>query len=416
MRPAVSHSAAMDAPSTPPAPRWLLVVGIVALAFNLRPAAVSVGPVLNELRASLHMSATVAGLLTTMPVLAFALFGAAAPALARSVGARRVTLASLLAVVAGLLLRATTSSATLFLGFSLLALAGMATANVLLPSLIKQHFPERVGFMTSLYTTAMAIGLTLASVLTVPFTAGRGPDGWRVGLGVWAVTAAVAVLPWVALTRGPASKSVATRTASMRDVARTRLGRVMALAFGLQSLQAYAIFGWFAQVYRDAGFPPETAGLLLGIITAVGIPLSFVIPARAGQLRDQRALLAGLMACYPVGYVGLMLAPASHAYLWAVVLGVATAVFPLVLTLIGLRARTGEGTAALSGFTQGAGYLLATVGPFGIGALYDATGAWDVPLGVLLALTVPQLWVGLAAARPGYIEDELAQVQAPPAT
>ena len=161
--------------------RALLLLGIVALSFNLRPAAVSVGPVLSEVRAGLHMSGTVAGVLTTMPVVAFALFGAAAPWLAQRVGAHRVTLLSLVAVVLGLLLRAGTGSAALFLLYSLLGLAGMATANVLLPSLVKLHFPARVGLMTSVYTTAMAIGLTTASMVTVPVASHFGADGWRAG-------------------------------------------------------------------------------------------------------------------------------------------------------------------------------------------------------------------------------------------
>ncbi|MCB9628445.1 MAG: MFS transporter [Sandaracinaceae bacterium] len=387
--------------------RALLLLGIVALSFNLRPAAVSVGPVLSEVRAGLHMSGTVAGVLTTMPVVAFALFGAAAPWLAQRVGAHRVTLLSLVAVVLGLLLRAGTGSAALFLLYSLLGLAGMATANVLLPSLVKLHFPARVGLMTSVYTTAMAIGLTTASMVTVPVASHFGADGWRAGLGVWALTALLAALPWLGLVRHDRRPKSAERSIRMRDVGRTRLGWAMALLFGLQSLQAYSIFGWFAQVYRDAGFSAEKAGVLLGLITAVGIPLSFVIPTQAARLQSQRPAMWALMLCYPVGYVGLMVAPVAGAYVWAVILGIASAVFPLVLTMIGLRSRTSAGTAALSGFTQAAGYLIAVVGPFGMGALYDLTGGWTLPLGVLTALTVPQLIVGLIAAGPGFIEDQL---------
>ncbi|HEY0773099.1 MAG TPA: MFS transporter, partial [Nocardioidaceae bacterium] len=151
--------------------RWeriLVLVGIVVLAFNLRPAAVSVGPVLDELTRELGMSGVTAGLLTTLPVLAFASFGALAPELARRFGVHHVTLVSLLGVVVGLGTRARTDQVWLFLLMSLLGLAGMATANVLLPSLVKLHFPRRVGLLTSLYTTSMAIGLTLASGLTVP--------------------------------------------------------------------------------------------------------------------------------------------------------------------------------------------------------------------------------------------------------
>lgn len=386
--------------------RWervLLLVGIVVLAFNLRPAAVSVGPVLDEITSALNMSGAVAGVLTTLPVLAFAAFGALAPEMARRVGLHRVTLVSLVAVVLGLGIRSRTDEIWVFLVSSLVGLGGMATANVLLPSLVKLHFPHRVGLLTSVYTTSLAVGLTLASSLTVPIAESAG--SWRWGLFAWALTALVAALPWVGLLRHDRTPATVPHTITLRQVARTRLGWSMALFFGLQSLQAYSIFGWFAQVYRDAGFSPTTAGLLLGVITAMSIPLSFLIPTFAARLQHQTWLIVGLVACYPIGYLGLILAPVAGAWAWAVLVGTAASVFPLVLTLIGLRARTREGTAALSGFTQSVGYLISAVGPFGMGVLYDATGGWTVPLSVLLVLVLGQLAAGLAVARPSYIED-----------
>ena len=387
--------------------RVLVVVGIVALAFNLRPAAVSVGPVLDEIIAGLGMSAVEAGLLTSLPVLAFALFGALAPRLARLVGVHRLTTLALVGVVVGLWLRSRADDPLVFLALSLLALAGMATANVLLPSLVKLHFPDRIGLMTSVYSTALAIGLTSASVFTVPIS--EAYDGWRSGLAAWALLAAVAVIPWLGLLRHdrPADLETTEGRIGLGDVARTRLGWLMALFFGLQSLQAYAIFGWFAEVYRDAGFSAHTAGLLLGVITGISIPLSFAIPALAARMENQSPLMWGVMACYPVGYLGLILAPRQGAWLWALVVGVGICTFPLILTLIGLRARTAAGTAALSGFTQSTGYLISAVGPFGVGLLHDVTGGWTVPLIALIVVSVPQLVLGLAVSHPSYLEDEL---------
>jgi CP family cyanate transporter-like MFS transporter len=388
--------------------RWqrrLVLVGIVVLAFNLRPAAISVGPVLDEITGELGMSGAAAGLLTTLPVLAFAVFGALAPDLARRAGVHRVTLLSLVAVVAGLWTRGRTDEVWLFLAMSLVALAGMATANVLLPSLVRLHFPGRVGLLTSIYTTSLAVGLAMASGATVPIAEHLG--SWRWGLLVWALTAAVAALPWIGLLRHDRAPAATPHTIRLRQVARTRLGWAMALFFGLQSLQAYSVFGWFAQVYRDAGFAPTTAGLLLMVITAMSIPLSFVIPSLASRLHDQTWLIVGLVGCYPVGYVGLILAPVAGAWLWAVLVGVAASVFPLVLTLIGLRARTAEGTAALSGFTQSVGYLISAIGPLGMGVLYELTGGWTVPLSALVVLVFAQLAAGLSVARPSYIEDQL---------
>src|SRR5207237_9627007 len=134
--------------------------------------------------------------------------------------------------------------------------------------------------------------------------------------------------------------------------------------FALQSMQAYSVFGWFAEVYRDAGFSAHDAGLLLGLVNAVGIPLSLLLPSLAARVSDQRPILSVITVGFPVAYLGLVLAPRAGAVVWAVALGIGMSTFPLLLTLIGLRARTAVGTAALSGFTQAVGYLIAIVGPF----------------------------------------------------
>ncbi len=389
--------------------RILVVVGIVALAFNLRPAAVSIGPVLDEVSTAFGMTGAQTGLLTSLPVISFATMGALAPRLARSIGLHRVTLLALLLVAGGLFARVTVENTWTFLFLSFVALAGMAVANVLLPSLVKLHFPDRVGLLTALYSTALAVGLTLASVLTVPISeAGPGePLDWRDGLVTWAFTAVLAAIPWVALVRHDRRDTGRPAAFGTGAMARTRIGWVMAAFFGLQSLQAYSIFGWVAQVYRDADFSAHDAGLLLGVVTAVSIPLSFVIPPLTARATDQRRLLTVVMVFYPIGYLGLILAPETVPWLWAAALGIGTCTFPFILTLIGLRARTAAGTAALSGFTQSVGYLIAVVGPFGVGAIYGATDDWVLPLGVLLALCVPQYVVGLMASRPAYVEDEL---------
>ena len=409
------HQADSDATSESRFQRGLVVFGIAVLAFNLRPAAVSVGPVLDEIRDGLGLNAAETGLLTALPVLSFAIFGALAPRFARGLGMHRVTLLALGALAAGLWFRSRADSGLAFLLLSFVSLAGMAVANVVLPSLVKLHFPDRVGLLTSLYSTFLALGLTSASVLTVPISdagSDRGTIDWRLGLATWAATAVLAALPWLALVRHDRKDTGQPRHLRLADVARTRIGWVMALFFGLQSLQAYVIFGWFAKLYRDAGFSASTAGLLLGVATGVSIPLSFVIPSLTAKVRDQRVLLTAVMGCYPIGYLGLLIAPVSGAWVWAVAVGIGTCTFPFILTLIGLRARTPEGTAVLSGFTQSVGYLVSVGGPFGVGILHDATGGWTVPLWALIALCVPQYLLGLAASRPAYLEDELTPVSA----
>jgi CP family cyanate transporter-like MFS transporter len=384
----------------------LVLVAILLLSINLRPAAVSVGPVLAELRDGLDMGPASAGLLTSLPVLAFAVFGALAPSVARRLGPHRVTLLALLAVVVGLGGRAVAEQETVFLALSLVAVAGMAMANVLIPSLVRLHFPDRIGLLTALYTTALAVGLTGSFVLTVPVADALG--GWRYGLGVWAALALVAAIPWFALVTHDETMDAPVRDVSYADIAHTRMGWAMTAFFGLQSLNAYAVFGWFATLWRDAGFGAGTASALVGVVAAMSIPLSLWAPQAVARPGDQRWVLVLIMTCYPVAYVGLILAPHALAVLWAVVLGTALATFPVVLTLIGLRTRTPGATAALSGWTQSTGYLMAAIGPFGVGVLHGATDSWTPPLVVLAALSVPLFLVGLYVGRPAYIEDQLA--------
>jgi CP family cyanate transporter-like MFS transporter len=383
----------------------LVLLGLVLLSLNLRPAAVSVGPVLEEVRDAFSMSPATAGLLTSLPVVAFAIFGALAPAAARVVGVHRVTLLAIVAVIAGLLGRALTHSELVFLVLSLLALAGMAVANVLLPSLVKLHFPDRIGQVTAIYTTALAIGLTAALVLTVPIAEALG--SWRSGLGAWALVAVVAAVPWIPLVAHDRHLERTPSTITFRDVARTRLGLAMATFFGLQSLQAYAIFGWFAQLWRDSDYSATNAGILAGLVAAVSIPLSLWLPNVLARSQDPRRLLFLVIAAYPIGYVGLMVAPHALGPLWAILVGIGAATFPLILTLIGLRARTPEGTAALSAFTQSSGYLLAAAGPFAVGIVHSATDGWTVPLMLLLVLALPLFAVAAYVGRPRYVEDQL---------
>lgn len=391
--------------TSPRRARLLVLVGLVLLAVNLRPAATSVGPVLAEVTDGLSMAPVAAGLLTSLPVVAFATFGVTAPTFARAVGPHRAVLLSLAAVVTGLTGRSLVGSTGSFLALSMLGLAGMATANVLLPSLVKLHFPHRIGTVTALYTTALAIGLTAALTLTAPVAATGG--GWRTGLGAWALLGLVAAMPWLWLAGHDRRPGPGPHRVALSAVARTPLGWGLAVLFGLQSIHAYVVFGWFAQLWRDAGSSPVGAGLLVGLVAAVSIPTSLLLPAVAGRRSDHRTLLWGVIACYPVAYLGLMVAPYSLGWLWALVTGAGTATFPLALTLIGLRARTAAGTAALSAFTQPVGYLIAAGGPFTVGLLYAGTGGWVAPLWFLLALVPPMAMVSAYVGRPRYVEDQL---------
>ncbi|WFE37866.1 MFS transporter [Micromonospora sp. WMMD998] len=414
-------SVAGATPATTPTPAagparggLLVLVGMLLVAVNLRAAVTSLGALLDEIRVGLGLSGAMAGVVTTLPTVAFAGLGALTPWLVRRWAAPRVLVLAMIALTAGQVLRAVTGSAAVFVLTSALALAGIAVANILLPMLVKQHFPHRTGLVTGAYTMALTVGTTVAAASAVPVAHAFG--SWRAGLGMWAGLAALAVLPWVPLAlRARAARRAAARSAAPAAVAaaparvrpeRTRLGWAMAVYFGTQSLSGYAIMGWLAQLFRDAGYRPEAAGLLLAGVTALGVPVALMMPTLAARLATLRPLVLGLTAFSTVAYVGLALAPHSLAPLWVLLLALGQGAFPLILTTIGLRARTPEGTVALSAFAQSTGYVIAALGPLLVGILYGATGGWTAPIGFLLVALAVQAVAGMVIARPRYIEDE----------
>lgn len=386
----------------------LVLVGMLLVALNLRMAVTSLGALLDEIRAGLGLSGVMAGLVTTLPTIAFAGLGALTPWLVRRVAPARVLMVAMLVLAVGQVLRAATDSAWIFVLTSALALAGIAVANILLPMLVKQHFGHRTGLVTGAYTMALTLGTTVAAATAVPIAHAFG--SWRAGLGVWAGLAAVAVLPWVPLAlraRRGARRATPTAAGATRvRPARTRLGWAMAIYFGAQSLSGYAIMGWLAQLFRDAGYRPESAGLLLAGVTALGVPIALLMPTLAGRLATLRPLVFGLTGASALAYLGLALAPHGAALLWVTLLALGQGAFPLILTTIGLRARTADGTVALSAFAQSTGYVIAALGPLSVGILYEITGGWTAPIGFLLAALAVQTAAGMAIARPRYVEDE----------
>lgn len=387
----------------------LVLVGMLLVALNLRAVVTSLGALLDEVRDGLGLSGATAGLITTLPTIAFAGLGALTPWLVRRVAPARVLVVAMLALAVGQVLRVVTDSTWVFVLTSALALSGIAVANILLPMLVKQHFPHRTGLVTGAYTMALTVGTTVAAASAVPIAHAFG--SWRAGLGVWAAMAAVAVLPWVPLalrTRAGARRATPTAAAAPARVrpARTRLGWAMAVYFGAQSLSGYAIMGWLAQLFRDAGYQPESAGLLLAGVTALGVPIALLMPTLAGRLGSLRPLVLGLTTASALAYLGLALAPHRAALLWVALLAIGQGAFPMILTAIGLRARTAEGTVALSAFAQSTGYVIAALGPLMVGILYEVTGGWTAPIGFLLGALAVQTAAGMAIARPRYVEDE----------
>jgi CP family cyanate transporter-like MFS transporter len=381
----------------------LLVLAIVLLAANLRPALTSVAPLIGQIRTDTGISNGVAGLLTGLPLLAFAVLSPIAPRLARRFGMERVLLASLLVLAVGILLRSAGVVAALFLGTAILG-AAIAVGNVLLPSLVKREFPERTGLMTSTYTTALAVSAAIAAGASFPIA--YQVDGWRGSLALWALLALVAAVAWFPQIRSadPANASTGT-SRGVTGLWSSVLAWQVTLFMGLQSLGYYVVLTWLPQILQEeVGVSAAQAGWLLALAQVVVIPAMFLAPVLADRRPSQYSVVVVAVTLTGAGTLGLLVAASTATALWIVLLGLGQgACFSLALTFFALRAPDSEHAAALSGMAQSVGYLLAAGGPFLFGLLRDVTHAWTVPLTLLVAVTVCLLITGLGAARDAHV-------------
>lgn len=387
-------------------PFALLVAAVALVSINLRPGASSVGPVLQEVRDGLGMSGGVAGVVTGLPGLCFGLAGALAVGLARRIGMTAGIALGLTAAAAGLILRVTTDSVPLFLLLTVVALAGMAVGNVLVPAWIKSQ-GHTVALMT-IYGTGLVLGGTLGPLFTAPVT--EAADDWRVALGMWGAMVVLALPLWLWLVarvrRSPTEHNIHGSPPSGRII-HSPTAVALTLLFGIQSMHAYVQFGWLPQIYRDAGLSASTAGALQALLSGVGILGALVMPTVIARSRGLHAWMIMFGVLLTLGYAGLLAAPATVPWLWALMLGVSGLAFPTAIALITARTRHPSVTAQLSGFVQPVGYALAAIGPFVVGLIHDATGDWDLVLVLLMATGLPLTLAGLRVARPTYVDDEL---------
>jgi len=403
----------MSEPAVRPAPAeartgrhtWaaaLFVAGILALAFNLRGAITSLPPVFPELASALHLSSVAVALLAATPVLCFAVFSIPAAPLSRRFGEERVLLASLVLLAVGLLARGAWPEVLLFPG-TVVAGAAIALMNVLLPSLVKRRRPDQAGLLIGVYLLSLAAGAILGSLFAVPVYQSSG-GSTRLTLGLWALPALVAALAWLPQWRfrtTPASPG-GGRSGGHRlvKVSRHLLAWQVMGFMGLQSLIYYSALSWLPILLRDRGAGAEHAGSLLALMNFGNAVTALLAPLLAQRARDQRWLIAVLVAVSGAGLTGVWFAPLSEAAAWTLVFGLGQgAALGLAIYFTAARAPDAVTSASLSAFTQGAGYLVAASGPLVVGFLHAVTGGWTVPVLALLVVIGGQGIVGWQAAR-----------------
>jgi MFS transporter, CP family, cyanate transporter len=390
----------------------LLLAGLVLVALNLRAIFTVVGPLIADIRRDTGISRTAAGLLTTLPLVAFGVVSQLAPRIAARFGSDRTLVVSMFVLTAALAVRPLPPLALLFVG-TLVAGAGVAIANVLLPAVIKRDFPGQAAFMVATYSVVLGVGAAFAAGLAVPSMEWLG-GSWRAALAIWAAPALLGALAWLPQLRAAPSQAEEAAPHAHVRLWRDRIAWQVTGFLASLGLLFYSMAAWLPDVYRAEGLSAASAGGVLSIALIVGLPLGLAVGVAAQRLDDQRplALVTGVLML--AGWLGVLVAPTAAPWLWASLLGCAFGVgFPLVLTLMVLRAPDTRHAAELSGMSQAVGYAVAAVGPVAIGALHDVSAGWTLPLAVLTAATLPMLMLGLGGSRPGLVGGSPADPAAP---
>lgn len=378
----------------------LVIVSILLIASNLRGPITGPGPILAFISSDLALSATQAGMLTTLPLLAFAIFSPISSGLARKIGLEPSLMLALIAIASGIVLRSTGSSITLFLGTCIIGI-GIAIGNVLLPSLLKRDFPNKVPTLTAIYVLIMGVGATLSASTTIPLLNLAQTlnitviPSWAFALAGTLILPLLTMLIWL-----PQMKRHTKPTADTADIDshsylwRTGAAWQVTAFLALNSFIMYSFIAWLPSILVDNGYSEHQAGYIHGILQlASAAPALVLIPLMA-KMKDKRALSVVMTGFSLMSIIGLIALP-QHAAIWVGLLGFSCGGgFILGLSFVGLRTHNAHQAAALSGMAQCMGYLFAATGPILFGSLHEATGSWDTPLIITSVICI--IWASLA--------------------
>lgn len=375
-------------------------------ALNLRIAIAAVSPVLGEIQRDNGLPSAVAGLLTTIPIMCFGLFAFTAPRLTRHLGVNRLMTLAMILLTGGIALYLQPSvpapfAATLVVG------AAIAVGNVLMPGVAKRDFGARTPAMMGLYSMCLFIGPALSAGLTVPLESATGL-GWRDVLGLWAVPAVIAVAVWAPRARhdGTPPPRAAGQPAGPRlgELWHDPVAWSVTAFMGLQSLGYYSMLTWLPTIFTDHGMPAAQAGWMLSFSSFPGVVAALGTPLLERRMRRRYLLVIATVTLCATGYIGAATDPVPLAYLWMTALGLGQgAAITLALGYIVARSPDTAHTGQLSTMAQGVGYVIACLGPFGVGLLHTATGGWTVPIIALTAVLAVVLVAGIQASRDRHV-------------
>lgn len=409
---------------------WLVICGVLVAALSLRGPIVAPTPVLRDIQDDLGIGAASAGLLTTVPVLMFAVLTPVAALVIRRAGAELALMLTLIGVVTGTLLRAIPGFGWMLAG-SLLIGAAITVGNVVVPVIIRRDVPPRqVSGVTAAYVSMLNAGSLLTALATAPLAAALG---WPLALLTWAVVSVAGIVLWgVHLTRSrgadaysgepvagdeDASHEVSPATlltgplpvagAGRRGIFRRSIVWLLALTFACQAAIYYGLTTWLPMILGDElGVDRTTAGTLASLFQGVGIIGAFVVPLLARRFPPIVAALV-ICACWVILTLGMLVAPSLYV-VWASFGAVAhSGGFVVIFSTLVAVARSDAEAAGMSAFVQGAGYGVAALAAPAMGGLHELTDGWFGALLLLFVLGAAYSVLMLAAMRraPGRRRD-----------
>lgn len=391
--------------------RWGVIIAIVFIASTLRAPLTSVGPVIEEIKQVMEIDNSVAGILTTIPLIIFAIVSPLVSKVTSRLTMSRTIFYSTILLIVALFLRIAADFNLFIIGTLLLGIA-IAFGNVVLPSYVKWYFPMQIGLATGIYSGTMNFTAGLGGGLSFPLSE-ISPIGFRLSLSFWIIFGVIALLLWIPKARTGAKLEQATvdqsklKTSKKVNIVKSKLAWMVALTMGFQSMVFYTMVAWVPSILIDRGLEPTTAGYLLMLNQFSQVPMTFIFPIVASKLKDQRILVVIITILFLIGFSLFFTQSLVLLIIGIVIAGLAMgACFSLCMTFFSIRANTSEGSISLSGFGQSVGYLIAAIGPFLIGYLYDATGSWNSGVVALIIMSILIFIFGYPAAKNKVVEDE----------
>lgn len=386
----------------------MALLGILLVALSLRILTGCASPIYGLISQSFNFPELAIAVLGALAPAAFAVASWFSPRLGRLIGIEWGLILAIVLIVVGHVVRAVAPEwITLAVGTAT-GLVGIGIGNVLLPPAVKKYFPDRIGLVTTLYVSLLALSSGLAPAIAHPMS---DSIGWRDGFLVWASVTVIALVPWLVelwLTSGKVNHDdtvvVARSTLKLR-----KSPTAMALAFmlAISSINGYVVFAWLPPlVMGTSGVGPTEAGLMLAAFGLIGLPVSMLTPILASSIRRTDIFLYVSLGLFLIGYVGLLLAP-SVPWLWLVFISSGPVIFPLTLVHINLRTKSTQASMQLSGFVQVVAYSIAAFGPLSVGVIRDVTGSWNAVLIFMIIVALPLAALAPILGRRRFVEDEV---------